>query len=283
MKRGQGMQVSARLRESSMRATRLPRERSKTKGVLGSSKKGLTGYKSLTLPNDILIRKDYKDFLTEVVEDNTVDLVLTDPPYAISKETRFANGNNIKVERFAVSMDFGQWDHAEIDLDALANGAYNALRKGGTAIIWYDLWKITRLRDAMMRAGFNMLRLIIWEKTNPVPLNSKATYLSNSREIAVVGVKGGSPTFNSEYDNGIYKMPIPRHNGKRIHPTQKSLDIFTDIVLKHSQVGDLICDPFVGSGTTAMASLNLGRRFIGCDIEPKYVKLANKRIEDAFK
>ena len=237
-----------------------------------------------------LIRKDYRAFLNRL-EGGSVDLVLTDPPYAISRETGFANGN-VKIERFAVSMDFGDWDYNEIDLGALAEGAYNALRKGGTAIIWYDLWKITKLRDAMKSAGFNMLRAIIWQKTNPVPLNSKKTYLSNSREIAIVGVKGGNPTFNSEYDNGIYRnndddiiyeAPIPRHNGNRIHPTQKSLNVSMDIIAKHSNDNDLIVDPFCGSGTTAIAALKQGRRFAGCDIDYNYVNKAQKRIRNEFK
>ena len=58
---------------------------------------------------------------------------------------------------------------------------------GGTAIVWYDLWKIGKVKAAMEAAGFKMIRQIIWQKTNPVPLNMRATYLSNSREMAVVG------------------------------------------------------------------------------------------------
>ena len=224
-----------------------------------------------------LATEDYKTFLDNVKE-GSVDLVLTDPPYAISRETGFANGKP-KVKRFAVSMDFGPWDHQEIDLEALATGAYRVLREGGTVIIWYDLWKITPLRDALDKAGFRMLRTIVWQKTNPVPLNSQRIYLSNSREIAVVGVKGSNPTFNSKYDDGVYAMPIPRHKGRRIHPTQKSLDIFLNIVEKHSLEGNLICDPFAGSGTTAIASLQLKRKFCGCDIDSKYVNLIKERID----
>ena len=235
-------------------------------------------YEALTRAGQCrLATEDYKTFLDNTKE-GSVDLVLTDPPYAISRDTGFANGKP-KVKRFAVSMDFGPWDHQEIDLEALATRAYRVLRDGGTVIIWYDLWKITPLRDALDKAGFRMLRTIVWQKTNPVPLNSQRTYLSNSREIAIVGVKGSNPTFNSKYDIGVYEMPIPRHNGRRIHPTQKSLDLFRDIVEKHSLEGDLICDPFLGSGTTAIASLLLKRKFCGCDIDGTYVDLTKERIE----
>ena len=226
--------------------------------------------------NCLIERKDFKAFMKSLPE-KSADLVLSDPPYTISRKTGFAKVKN-GVERFAVSMDFGKWDHKQIDLFAMAEGMYRILRQGGTAIVWYDLWKLTSLSDAMSSAGFKMLRILIWQKTNPVPLNSKATYLSNSREIAVMGVKGGKPTFHGEYDNGIYDYPIPRHGGMRIHPTQKPLELFEALVEKHSNKGDMVVDPFLGSGTTAVAALKAGRKFAGCDIDPEYVKNAKKRI-----
>ena len=219
---------------------------------------------------------DFREIL-EKLDSGSADLVLTDPPYTISRETGFANLGNNSIKRFAVSMDFGEWDHAPIDLDILSNSIYRVLRNGGTAIVWYDIWKLSHLSEALTRAGFKMLRLLVWEKTNPVPLNMKATYLSNSREIAVVGVKGSKPTFNEEYHRGVYSQPIPRHNGNRIHPTQKPLDLFAELIRVHSQPNDLIIDPFLGSGTTAVAAIESERRFFGGDIDPKYVKASRRR------
>lgn len=219
---------------------------------------------------------DYHDFMLSFSE-GSVDLILTDPPYTISKKTGFASVVN-GVKRFAVSMDFGAWDHAQIDLSDMAQVFYRALRQSGTAIVWYDLWKIGELKEAMEKAGFKMLRQIIWQKTNPVPLNMKSTYLSNSREMAVAGVKGGKPTFNSEYDSGVYELPIPRHNGHRQHPTQKPEPIFSELVRKHSNPGDLVVDPFLGSGTTAMAAIKNARSFAGCDIDDRYVEISRARL-----
>ena len=226
---------------------------------------------------------DFSDFM-KALPRGSVDLILTDPPYTISKETGFKSVVN-GVQRFAVSMDFGEWDHSQIDLGVVAKVFYRALRRGGTAIVWYDLWKIGEVKEAMERAGFKMIRQIIWEKTNPVPLNMRATYLSNCREMAVSGVKVGKPTFNSSYDSGIYtndagiyEYPIPRHNGNRQHPTQKPERLFSDLVLKHSNPGDLVVDPFLGAGTTAMAAIKNGRRFAGCDIDENYVAVSRERV-----
>ena len=226
---------------------------------------------------------DFSEFMQSLPR-GSVDLILTDPPYTISKDTGFKSVVN-GVQRFAVSMDFGEWDHCQIDLAEMARVFYRSLRRGGTAIVWYDLWKIGEVKEAMEQAGFKMLRLIIWEKSNPVPLNMKATYLSNSREMAVTGVKVGKPTFNSEYDSGLYESrpghyvhPIPRHNGNRQHPTQKPEDLFADLVIKHSNAGELVVDPFLGAGTTAMAALKNGREFAGCDIDERYVEISRERV-----
>ena len=219
---------------------------------------------------------DYQKLLSSISE-NSVDLILTDPPYTISRKTGFQSIGKNGIERFAVSMDFGKWDHKEIDLNILAKESFNALKEGGTIIVFYDLWKITKVYEAFKEAGFKMIRLIIWEKTNPVPLNSTRNYLSNSREVAVLGVKGGKPTFNGKYHNGVYPMPI--HREKRFHPTQKPIKLMEALIETHSNPKDLIVDPFMGAGTTGLAAIKLKRKFIGGDIDNKYKVIARRLLE----
>jgi site-specific DNA-methyltransferase (adenine-specific) len=130
----------------------------------------------------------------------------------------------------------------------------------------------------MEHEKFKQMRLIEWVKTNPPPINSNVNYLSNSREIAVLGVKKGKPTFNSSYDNGIYEYPV--YGGKdRFHPTQKSLPLFEELIKKHCNEGDLVLDCFLGSGTTAIAALNTGRSFVGCELGKEYCDKAKERLE----
>ena len=102
--------------------------------------------------------------------------------------------------------------------------------------------------------------------------------MTNCREIALLGVKGGKPTFNSSYDNAIYQYPL--QGGKsRFHPTQKSLLLFEELIRKHSNEGDIILDTFLGSGTTALACKNTKRNFMGCEISEEYYKKIIKIIE----
>jgi len=283
-------------------------------------------YKSLNKKDliELIIKKDVKEDLNEDIQifnedaykfineinDNTIDLILTDPPYIISKETgmnkfhnqikdndvkliktendwiEYKHKNNIKDDKnkdnfmnygtifgkkYSVKTNYGNWDE-DFDLNKLEiiiESFYKKLRKGGTLIIFFDIWKISYLKELLEKYKFKQIRFIEWIKTNPLPINSKINYLSNAREIALVAVKDSNPTFNNSYDNGIYSYPT--ETGKhKFHPTQKSLKLFEDLIKKHSNEKDMVLDVFLGSGTTALACKKLNRRFIGCEISKEY-------------
>lgn len=249
----------------------------------------------------------------KTVAPGSIDLILTDPPYIISRETGmnthyntvkaneendvtsvktddewivYKTENNIEGDdkkenyirygtiygkKYCVKTDYGEWDSQFTmeQLDTFLGEYYKKLRKGGTLIMFFDLWKITPLKEMLEKHKFKQIRFIEWIKTNPQPLNSRVNYLTNSREIAIVAVKGGSPTFNSSYDTGIYSFPL--QGGKnRFHPTQKSLLLFEELVKKHSNENDVVLDTFLGAGTTAIACKNLKRRFKGCEVSKEY-------------
>jgi len=246
------------------------------------------------------------------LENDSIDLILTDPPYIISKNTGMnthynnveKNKNNnveyIKTDqdwetykeknnlnddnkenykkygtiygkKYCVKTDYGKWD-SEFTLDILEKFIeeyYKKLRNGGTIILFFDLWKISELKYLLEKHKFKQIRFIEWIKTNPQPLNSKINYLTNCREIALIGIKVSKPTFNSSYDNGIYNFPL--QGGKnRFHPTQKSLKLFEELIKKHSNKNDVILDTFLGSGTTAIACINTERKFKGCELNKEY-------------
>ena len=219
------------------------------------------------------------DFLPKI-EAKSIDLILIDPPYEISRETNFQNGalTGTDTDRFRVSMDFGDWDKNFTGLEEVFKQGYRILRDGGTMICFYDLWKIETIKRYYEDNKFKQIRFIEWLKTNPVPINSKINYLSNAREIAVLGIKKSKPVFNSAYDNGIYNFPIC-HDKNRFHPTQKPLELIEALILKHSNEGETVLDCFSGSGTTGVAALKTGRNFIGCEINPEYFEKSKIRIE----
>ena len=251
------------------------------------------------------------------IDSNSVDLVLTDPPYITSSESGMnshfntiqenieAGGENMKTEdewlavrdhytsnntmpeeqmrnnylrygsiygkKYCVKTDYGDWDKnfTMEELDNHIKDYYRILKKGGTAIIFFDIWKITPLKEIMEKHKFKQVRFIEWIKTNPQPLNSKRNYLTNCREIALLGVKSGKPTFNGAYDNAVYEFPIQGGKG-RTHPTQKNTKLFEALIEKHSNPGDMVVDTFLGSGTTARACKNTGRKFKGCEVSEEH-------------
>lgn len=261
---------------------------------------------------------DGLQYLSEINKDS-VDLILTDPPYIISRNSGMNTLHNkikdneqkqikyVKTEKewveykqkyeikddqhkelflkhgtvygkkYATKTQFGNWD-TEFTMDQLEKFVelyYQKLRKGGTLIIFFDLWKISYLKEILEKYKFKGIRYLEWIKTNPPPINSKVNYLTNSREIALLGVKSGKPTFNSSHDNGIYSFPI--QGGKnRFHPTQKNLKLFEALIQKHSREGDLVLDTFAGSATTMVACKNVGRNFKGCEISKEYFDKINE-------
>ena len=272
------------------------------------------------------------DYLKNI-DNNSIDLILTDPPYIISKETGMnKHYNNVKDnmknkieyvkteddwikyketldkpeeelendkgkgwskenylrygtilgKKYCNKTDYGEWDNNfTIDeLEKIIEMYYLKLKKGGTLIIWFDLWKITVLKELLEKYKFKQIRLIEWIKTNPQPINSKINYLTNSREIALLAIKHSKPTFNSSYDKGIYEYPIASGKNK-FHPTQKNIDLFIDLVKKHSNENDIVLDTFLGGGTTAFACLKTNRIFKGCDINTEYINQIKQMIHDS--
>ncbi len=242
----------------------------------------------------------HEEIKTEVVEDihfknldalqylksissDSIDLILTDPPYIISKKTGFKSLGIKSVKRFAINSEFGEWDiinkkEHEILMQNICQEYYRVCKKGATVIIFYDLWKLTNLRNYLESVGFKQFRLIEWIKTNPVPINQQINYLSNAREIAICCVKEGKGTFNSKYDNGIYSFPIPREG--RFHPTQKPLKLIKELISKHTNENDIVLDTFCGSGTTLLACKELNRVGMGCEKDIKYYEKALLRVKN---
>ena len=223
----------------------------------------------------------------KTLDKDSVDLILTDPPYEISKPSGYISSltkpdgspqSKNTIRRFAVDLDFGEWDKQNLNLLPFLQEMYRVLKPSGTLIMFYDIWKLETLKNMMEDSKFKQIRYIEWLKTNPVPLNSKTNYLTNAREVALTAVKKSKPTFKGQYHNGTYQYPI--YQGKdRIHPTQKSLKLFEELVERHSNEGDLIVDCFLGSGTTAVAALNKKRNFIGCELDNgAYIKM-RERVE----
>jgi len=230
----------------------------------------------------MIVHDDCFNYLKEI-KNKSIDLILVDPPYLISKSSNFKNysdkANSDIITKYGKhSIDFGEWDKEDIDWNLLFKEYYRILKDGGTLIFFYDIWKSTMIKDIAESNKFKQPRICHWQKTNPVPINSKINYLSNANEYFFTFVKGKKPTFHSEYDNGTYRYPLCHGKERLEHPTQKPLSLIMDLVKKHSNEGDLVLDTFAGTGTTGEACLMLKRNYILIERDENYFSLIKNRL-----
>ena len=205
------------------------------------------------------------------VDPESVDLILTDPPYNVSARNGRANTTIGRVARKdgthrEIVRDFGGWDHGW-DAEPFLADACSLLRDGGSLVAFTS----EHLFEPYLRSGLEHRALLYWHKTNPAPNFRKQ--IVRAVEMAVWQTHGGGWTFNEGgYRPNVWEGPIINGNAreKRWHPTQKPEWLLREWIELFSNPDDLILDPFMGSGTTLRAAKDLGRRAIGIEIDEQY-------------
>lgn len=203
----------------------------------------------------------------------SIDLILTDPPYNISRKNNF---NTMRKVRQGI--DFGEWDKG-FDLTGWIKQACKLLKPGGSIIIFTAWCNLGAIAAELEKCKCSVKRMLLWRKTNPMPRNRDRLYV-NSDEYMIWATKGKGWVFNrrfNTYESGVFEYPFS--NKERIHPTQKPILLLKDLIEIHSNKGDIIFDPFSGSASTGVAAIELGRNFIGCELNKEYYKSAKERIK----
>ena len=208
------------------------------------------------------------------IPDNSIDLLLTDPPYNISVPNRFHTMNRQGIY-------FGDWD-VNFNLTDWLVIAIQKIRKGGTGIVFTSWQNLSLLQKAIEENGCTVKNLIQWQKTNAMPRNRDRLYV-NVTEFAIWFVKGDGWVFHRlkpTYETGIFCYPTIDNN-ERVHPTQKPIKLMLNLAEIHSDEGTTVLDPFMGSGTTGVACIYANRDFIGIELDNTYFNAAKSRIEEA--
>ena len=216
--------------------------------------------------------------LLKSIPDNSIDLIVTDPPYLI--ENTKAGGKSKLAKSIQVMND-------EIENNNLTNGFdINILdemvrvMKNINLYIWCNHKQIPMYIDYFVNKLKCSFDILIWNKTNAMPLfNNK--YLTD-KEYCLYFRKGGYCNPNSyEEAKTVYYQPINSKDKKQYgHPTIKPLNIITNLILNSSKEGDIVLDPFMGSGTTPVACVETNRHYIGFEIDENYYNIACKRLDE---
>lgn len=207
-----------------------------------------------------------------------VDLVVADPPYVISRESNFHTMQDRKRPRTGTML--AAWD-LEFNNGPWIGRAAACLRPGGALVVFNAWTRATLVERACVGSGLEYKDTLVWQKTNPMPRNRDRRYAPDVEMIQWY-VKPGKWTFNRQhpsFESSVLRFASESGGGfKRYHPTQKPVRLVEHLVRVHSREGDLVADPFMGSGTTAVAARNLGRRFVGFEVSREHYNVCCGRL-----
>lgn len=259
---------------------------------------------------NIVINQDCIEGM-KTLEDNTVDLIIADPPYNLSKGGEWKWDNSVKLAGMG-----GNWNKVMESWDNMSLSEYFAftitwlteaqriLKPTGSMWIFGTYHNIGIINVVCQLLNIEIINEVIWYKRNAFP-NLSGRRLTASHETILWCNKGGKKReyyFDYDYSkNGNFDYDFLKQPGKQMrtvwdisnnkekreleygkHPTQKPLRILKRMIQLSSREGDIMLTPFLGAGSECVAAKELGRNYLGYEIDPQYVDITHKRLENAI-
>jgi modification methylase len=226
----------------------------------------------------------------------SVDAIFADPPYNLQLQGELHRPDDSRVD--AVDDDWDQFESfAAYDAFTRAwlTAARRVLKPDGTIWVIGSYHNIFRVGTALQDLGFWLLNDVIWRKANPMP-NFRGRRFTNAHETLIWASRDAKARYTFNYEalkagnedvqvRSDWFIPLctgeerlKDEAGRKVHPTQKPEALLARVLLASTRPGDLVLDPFFGSGTTGAVAKRLGRRFIGIERDPAYARAAEARI-----
>ena len=227
--------------------------------------------------------------------DASIDMVFADPPYNLQLDGELYRPNNTKVDGVDADWDrFRDMDTYDGLTRAWLSNARRLLKPDGTLWVIGSYHNIFRIGATLQDLGFWILNDVIWRKTNPMP-NFRGRRFTNAHETLIWCSRDRDSRYRFNYEamkslnddlqmRSDWLLPLctgPERlkvNGRKAHPTQKPESLLHRIILASTDLGDLVLDPFLGTGTTGAVAKRLGRTYVGIERDPDYATLAQQRI-----
>ena len=250
---------------------------------------------SLNLKNKIINGDSLKEL--KKIPKESFDLIFADPPYNLQLRNKLVRPDRSKVN--AVNDKWDQFESFKTYDNFTTNWLTECkriLKKNGSIWVIGSYHNIFRVGSIIQNLGFWILNDVIWNKNNTMP-NFRCTRFTNAHETLIWASKDKNSKYTFNYQSlkclnddlqirSTWNLPICNGNerlkekGKKVHSTQKPESLLHRILLASSNKNDLVLDPFLGSGTTAVVSKKLGRIFYGIEKEKSYFDAANKRLKN---
>ena len=223
-----------------------------------------------------LINGNAIDFM-KTLEDESVDLIVTDPPYKVT--ARGNAGNSGGMMQSKLSMQGKIFKHNDIKPIEYIPEFYRLLKDGSHCYIMTNHVNLQEMLNTATECGFHFIKSLIWNKGNKI----MGQFYMSQFEYILFFRKGKGKKINKCGTADILSVPNKKtkgEDGKNIHDTEKPVELMKILIENSSQEGELVLDPFLGVGATAMACKELNRDYIGIELDEKYYNIACKRVND---
>ncbi|WP_104639610.1 DNA-methyltransferase [Helicobacter bizzozeronii] len=236
--------------------------------------------------------------LLKTLPSSSVDFIFADPPYFMQTSGELLRVGGAKFAGVAEAWDkFKDFAHYDSFCGAWLTECKRVLKTNGSICVIGSFQNIYRLGALMQDLGFWVINDIIWVKPNPVP-NFNGSRLCNAHESLLWCAKDKNASFTFNYktlkalnggkqEKSIWEIPLcvgterlKDKQGHKLHPTQKPEKLLEKLLLMATRPGDLVLDPFFGTGTTGAVAKRLGRNFLGIEQDPNYIQAALARIKN---
>jgi site-specific DNA-methyltransferase (adenine-specific) len=250
----------------------------------------------MSLPQDTILQGDCVEVL-KTLPDKSIDLIFADPPYNLQLQGDLMRPNQTRVDAVDDEWDsFASLDDYDTFTRAWLEQCQRVLKDTGTIWVIGSYHNIFRVGAILMDLGYWIINDVVWQKTNPMP-NFRGTRFTNATETMIWAKKSIHQkryTFNyhamknlndEKQMTNVWQIPICtgeeriKVDGKKAHSTQKPEALLYRVILSSSNVGDVVLDPFFGSGTTGAVAKKLNRHYIGIEREDFYIQIAQARLD----
>lgn len=215
-----------------------------------------------------LMQGDCLERMKEITS-GSVEMILTDPPYGMD----FQSNRRVVQQKFAKIANDKSLDWVDSFIDEC-----HRVMTDNSAIYFFCSWHNIDYFKMAIERKFKLKNMIVWVKNNHGSGDLKGGY-APQHEIVFYACKGRVLNRGKRIPDVIYADKIP--SAKLVHPTEKNISMLSVFVNQHTDLGMTVLDPFMGSGTTGIASMNTGRKFIGIELDLNYFNIALERIEAA--
>ncbi len=210
------------------------------------------------------------------IPNESIDLIVTDPPYPITK--RGNCGNSGGMFKSKLSMDGKIFKHNNIEPSEYIPELYRILKDGTHCYIMTNHINLQKILNVATETGFKFVKSLIWKKDNKI----MGRYYMSQFEYILFFRKGKDKKINFCGTSDILEFPnkkMKNDEGKNLHDTEKPVEMMKVLIQNSSNKNEIVLDPFLGIGSTGIASLELNRKFIGIELDEEYFNIAKNRIE----